>query len=65
MPLTEINVTNSPPVFRNAWAEREARRAAAPPPPPSAARHGRARDRRRRHFRAPSQAFKTGSATWS
>ena len=34
MPLTEINVTNPPPVFRNAWAEREARRAAMPPPPP-------------------------------
>ena len=34
MPLTEINVTNPPPVYRNYWREREARRAAAPPPPP-------------------------------
>src|SRR5580704_7283450 len=34
MPLTEINVTNPPPVFRNAWQERDARRAAMPPPPP-------------------------------
>jgi hypothetical protein len=34
MPLTEINVTNPPPVFRNYWTEREARRAAMPPPPP-------------------------------
>ncbi len=34
MPLTEINVTNPPPVFRNAWRERDARRAAMPPPPP-------------------------------
>jgi len=34
MPLTEINVTNPPPVFRNAWREREAARAAAAPPPP-------------------------------
>ena len=36
MPLTEINVTNPPPVFRNASAERAARRAALPPPPWSA-----------------------------
>jgi Protein of unknown function (DUF3987) len=34
MPLTEINVTNPPPVFRNYWTERDARRAATPPPPP-------------------------------
>ena len=34
MPLTEINVTNPPPVYANYWREREAARAAAPPPPP-------------------------------
>ena len=34
MPLTKIDVTASNPLFRNAWAEREARRAAKPPPPP-------------------------------
>ena len=34
MPLTKINVTDSNPIFRNAWAERDARRAAKPPPPP-------------------------------
>jgi Protein of unknown function (DUF3987) len=34
MPLTEINVTDSNPIFRNAWRERDAARAAKPPPPP-------------------------------
>src|SRR5260370_20311771 len=34
MPLTEINVTNPPPVFANYWRDRDAARAAAPPPPP-------------------------------
>jgi hypothetical protein len=34
MPLTEINVTNPPPVYANYWREREAARLAAPPPPP-------------------------------
>jgi hypothetical protein len=34
MPLTEINVTNPPPVYANYWRDRDARRAAAPPPPP-------------------------------
>src|SRR5882757_7935698 len=34
MPLTEINVTNPPPVYANYWRDREAARAAAPPPPP-------------------------------
>ena len=34
MPLTEINVTNPPPVYANYWREREAARAASPPPPP-------------------------------
>jgi hypothetical protein len=35
MPLTEINVTNPPPVYANYWREREAARAAAPPPWPA------------------------------
>ena len=30
MPLTEINVTNPPPVYANYWTDREAARAAAP-----------------------------------
>src|ERR1700682_1578452 len=34
MPLTEINVTNPPPVYANYWRDRDAARAAAPPPPP-------------------------------
>jgi Protein of unknown function (DUF3987) len=34
MPLTEINVTNPPPVYANYWRDREAARAAAPPAPP-------------------------------
>jgi hypothetical protein len=34
MPLTEINVTNPPPVYANYWRDREAAKAAAPPPPP-------------------------------
>src|SRR5260370_35421232 len=34
MPLTEINVTNPPPIYPNYWRDREAARAAAPPPPP-------------------------------
>src|SRR5258705_452848 len=33
MPLTEINVTNPPPVYAIYWRGREAARAAAPPPP--------------------------------
>ena len=34
MPLTEINVTNPPPVYANYWREGEAARLAAHPPPP-------------------------------
>ena len=41
MPLTEINVTNPPPVFRNAWAERDA--AAGGHAPAAALARGRSR----------------------